>query len=583
MSEKEQERMRSSLLHSMNTGQREEDTIQSMEIVPSYNSEKGSQLDQAFEELKRPATDPLSCLRIAKAYVLEGRAPRNRRDEDNKGTLIRWLVAEALERKPSLFGPYRTDLKKYFDCLLTEETEQIKAWLKARDQSLSTIKRGDPFQDGHEYNKALQTEALSRLKAGKPLVIAITGAGYGDIIIMTPTVGDVAKTLQLIGSASRIRYVVRDKVAALVRYMLEDYKNVEVISYEGKNDALYLSNLALEQVPEVQFDVRGKSFIDGHEERAGIILAWEIENPAKKDNYVKSIVHLMAGHSEVFPIDDPDKVLVNSARESWQRDFSRNLGVKIFDNATRDDIAHVSMGLIKYIGDYLARETRIEVREHLAVLEKKPGFENGFICIVNAGSNDNKRITPSLASAIASQLASFCQNNNVGVLLLRSDYGDHGANENTLLKPIFMKHGIPAHQFFLTERVVDALVLMQASIAIIGPDTFLTHVGELFLDKPTVSFYADSAKGDFRIDNRVIAIQHPIGKQAEKNLLNYVPKISRLYASEIIHPFTDLSIDEEKSHYLVQVAQASFLEEVKTGMSKFERSILGLKRYDTGC
>ncbi len=544
-----------------------------MDDTPAYSSEKGSQIDQAFEELRRPTADPQSCIRIARAYMCEGRSPLERNNENMKGSLIRWLVVEALQTNPSLFSPYAYELRTYFDRLATQETVRVLQRRIQIDALLSTMQQGEAFK---EMNSS-QVEILSRLKANKPVVISMAYGPFGDTMLMTPAIEDIAKTLKKIGSGSKIRYIVKGEIVDLVRCMLRAYENTEVIAYDYRHDQsyyLYLARLAVENMPEIQFTTEGAPSIVDYAEKAGIILGWE--RPGEEytaQSFLQGTVfgRLKPFNSRILPLDGPDKVFANTSRRSLQRDLSDFLGVKIFESATLDDITHLSQGMQTFLQAYVTTKESADVCATLGELNPKTGFENGYLCVISQGSKDVKRILPGLAHVIAGEVADFCKQHHIGIVLIQTHPKD-----DVNLAFHFTAHGIPTHQFPTTKRVTDTLVLLQSARGVIGPDTFLLHAAEYFQDTPIVNFHADSAQRVFRIDDRVIPVQHPIAKQAEANLRVYIPGHSELYTREIIHPLTPLLTHEQRTsfHPLIQEAQNSLLHEARSALHEFKQRIL---------
>lgn len=558
--------------------------LEKLKDIPEYDPEKGSQIDQAFEELKHPVDDPqLSCLRIAKAYLslkeetspneIKKEEDKERKEQLEKAILIRWLLMSALETTniKDFFENYADELNSYFRALVKVETTSELEDKKRKDIILGSMQQGEILKELDDT----QSEALKRIKENKPLVFLMVDTGYGDMLLMAAAVADTAKTLEMIGSKSNIRYLVKPEMAELISAMLQNYPNIEVVpTYATNPDPLYLARLAIDNKPHIQFDENGNPFVPNYEQDAGIILVNDQrpQRPVNKEDFPKGTLYLGAHR----PLGLPLTQNINSSytfRHTMQVKLSYRLGLKIFNTARRNDISEFSEGIEKYINEYLESGKGEYIRNILDQLKRRPGFDNGFISIVSHGSNGSKRITPSVADYISQELSNFCKENNIGVVLLRTDNHKKPVDkESDQIEEHIEKYDIPIYQFFITPQIIDTLVLLKDSCGIMGPDTMLMHIAEFFKDKPVLDIHASTHKLLWRIDDRVITAQHIIAYQGELNLIQTraLSEIMSLY-EQIIHPLTVLTKDEKSNyHPLIQTVQDNIGNKIKNGIEEFK-------------
>lgn len=550
--------------------------LHALRDIPCYDTSQEALIDHAFEELKQPYTEAMSCLKIAKAHALgypsifacaektNNLSIIKQRVKKGKANLIEGVLAEVLKKRRTLFYPHAEILLLYLNALRRMHTDKQIAERIRQDEELSLLERGQPFaQAGLEG-----AEALSRLQTNRPLVFDMTTLGLGDACLLPPAIMMLATTLEMMGSQSPIRLVVDKKIANMIRYMVGRRSNIEVYPTEDKTDATGNLSLLMQlasdcQVPlekieaEVQDGAGEKGIIVG----LRLFIEWifaMVDDKTRHDFLINEIDYVATNCS------DGREVFASTFPRAVQRSLSCVLGMKIFDTPTRDDITECSQGIKRYIEEYMQHKPSLE--NQLLELQHMAGFENGYICIIERGSDDFKVMTPSLFAEIIEGLAPFCHQAKVGIVLINTSNNEKDTSDQ--LTSLLMPHHLPYYEVKIEKEIAYTLAYLQGARGVIGPDTFLTHVAEYFPELPVLKLFVAGNCRTFRIKQDIIAVEHSIAKRSHENLDTDVIFESWLYKKAFIHPFTTLARGDSpgRYHVIIKEVQGIFLERLKRGI-----------------
>lgn len=558
-----------------------------MQAIPCYENGRLSPIDQAFEELKRPSSDPLSCLRIAKAHILacpslagakeksESLLGLKQRIKKSQATLMAELLLEALEQNPALFQPHAENLLLYFRAVRVSEMDEKIHDRREQDRILQRVERGQ-FIPGRS---AEQVSAFARLKAGRPLVIDMATLGLGDTCLLPPGLLTVAKTLEMLQCQAPVRLVVHQKMLPLIRHMVAGYGNIEVYSIADK----FQNACNLELLLQLASD---------YEEPAGTSEGETLDGPTKSlpglilslRLFIEWIYVLVDNATRTkFLIQEMDyvatKPLCQELALSWsdtfvraiQRSFSMTLGLKVFDLLTRDDIEDCARGIQACIAEYLANNPSLE--SYLKHVRSRPGFENGYICLVDRGSDDFKMMTASLFDEIVRSLGGFCRQKRLGLVLIKTSADKNKHLHHLVVR--LLEDELPHVVIEIADDVAHTLAFLQHARGVIGPDTFLTHIAEYFPDVAILKIFVSGNRFSFRITAAPVMVEHPLARAASERYDVDVFFDSWLYKREFVHPLAILSSPEENSHFhpIIQETQSSFLRAVQRGLTALKKKI----------
>lgn len=555
--------------------------LNAMQDIPCYDTSQDALIDQAFEELKRPNTDAMSCLKIAKAHVLgylsilecaektSNLSIIKQRVKKSKANLIEGLLLEVLEKEPALFYPHTEKLLLYFNAIRKMNADKKIPERIRQDEELVLLEQGQPLRQ-LDLNR---TEALSRLKANRPLVFDLTTLGLGDACMLPPAIMMLASTLETIRSQSPIRLVVDKKIANMFRYMVGGRRNIEVYHVDDKSAAAFnlcfLTKLATGNQTASE-NVELGLWDDESEKKAGIIMGlrlfidwiFAIADDKMCHDFLINEIDYVATNCYA----DNSKIFANTFPRAVQRSLSSILGIKIFGTSDRDDITECSQGIKKYIEEYIKCDPSLE--NQLIKLQQMAGFENGYICFIERGSDDFKVMTVNLFAEIVEKLADFCRQSNVGIVLIKTSNDKEDVADQ--ITSLLLQRRIPYYRISIKEEIAYTLAFLRHARGVIGPDTFLTHAAEYFPKLPVLKIFSAGNYYTFRIKHNSIGVEHSLAKRSYENLDTDVFFESWLYKKAFIHPLTILAAEERinENHIIIQEIQDIFLERLRRGVEE---------------
>ncbi|GCE14946.1 hypothetical protein [Tengunoibacter tsumagoiensis] len=519
-------------------------------------------IDDCFQEIKE-CRDERSCLRIAEKFVSSYKNISNQ-DEKDKALLIRYLLSEVVTSKPSWFGN-DADLLRDF---LTESAQlSIREDMQKRaqlDLELATMERGQPLLQRTKH----QVDAFTRIQAHKPVVLAMNSIGMGDVLLLLPAILDFAETLNVVGSKSILKLVVYEKLASLLQHIVKDYENICLYAKGKENNVAFLSSLALEEQAAKQEEIN-LQLTEDRPTTGGIVILLNTYNIKRISTKNKTIYRRLT-----FIINKDFKLNnifnSNNCNKAAQRNISAIFGAKMFTNANNTAFT-VSEKMKQYIRSYQEDRKRSQRYIHES---KSHSTKNGYICIIDKGSQPSKHVIPTLFSFIIEILSDFCIERKISIFLIKTGKEEKDTEYDKSSTLALQKNGL-YYEICIDSDLAYTLTYLHQSCGAIGPDTFLIHAAEYLMNIPVVNIFVDSSCQTYRVNNESIAIEHPIAHQADCSLDIYVPALSEIYMRECIHPCTPL-INEgaaDHLHPLIKETQNIFTQRLVQGLELFKQKV----------
>jgi hypothetical protein len=545
--------------------------------------------------LRSPDTQGRSCLPIAQAYLSCSKIGELTRacagtnatvydvlhmlhagneDQpalDEKENVVRWILLEMLAEEPALFGGCARQLHHYL--LAIEHLLLFFSGIRNRiqeDHALQTLRQGDLLP-------ALRKDAaqrIMRLRKHLPIVFALQRMGLGDILLALPAIADMNETLRQLRVHSPLRITVPTKLAPLIQYLFDDDERVEVYSIETTDMNLYQDSLRSLAYPQPGDEVLV--------EQGGMVLALgsrDLDPALVRQGEQEGVLFGLISFLNTSPYSDhitelassdevvstASRFMATTFRRAMQRSLSHALGIKIYDDEQRDNLDRLTLRLAHYLSAYTQTTPAwLDV----TALHTQPGFEQGYISIIQRGTVASKHLTGNLFSFILTELAVTCQQEHIGVVLITDPQSDK-MNLQPFRESARSMH-LPYREISIQENVAYSLALLQHARGVIGPDTFLTHAAEYMIGVPVVNLFSSSNSFTFRVDERLLGVEHTLarGTRWDSNLATY-PE-GELYRHEFVHPFTVL-LPTEKAQYhpLIYGVQALFTQRIHESLHQF--------------
>ncbi len=563
-----------------------------LDRIPCYGDEHGPSMEHAFVALKAPRTDCQSCLQIVKTYLCTSRITKltralhkskaemkdiyhwllQRPDEppiiDGKENIIRWIVTDALERDATFFGNYAEDLYQYFlfHSYLLACIGGMQARMKAEERLLP-LKRGQVPNLLHKD----MADVILRLKKHQPVVFATQTMGLGDIIMSLPAIQDVAHTFAQLLVGSPLRLVVPSKLAPMIQYLMNEEIGIEVYTIETKDANLFTECLECLAYPDMDVPENVSSLEHVVQRKQGgtvLLLGFRGTN-LEKITQVRQESNVYFGAIDfmnTYPYSSEDtSVFATTYRRSMQRSLSTTLGIKIYDDETRDNIDQIVERMERYLVEYVQQSSSLQ--KEITEL-KKSGFENGYICCIEQGTIESKRLTADLFAFMLDELADFCRQHAIGILLIKNQ-ADAPDAASTLSSIAYQK-GLAYHEVIIREDIAYTLVFLREARGVIGPDTFLTHAAEFISSGPVLDILSNSNGQSFRLSEHTYLVEHVLAKGVRWDSRHVSYEECRIYTQEFTHPFTILSNETRaKFHYLIQSAQDVLVQRLRESLAQF--------------
>ena len=376
-----------------------------------------------------------------------------------------------------------------------------------------------------------------------------------------PAICNVADTFEQLGLKNPIRIVVPQKLGALIQFVLNKYKYIEVYSLDIENMEMYIE--IVKKLAYREFD----STEQDENRQGGIIVSLivDIGQNEKKIDGNQPILSFMVNFLPLSSLnyEELQPAFFTTYKSAMQISLSYQLGIKMYHE---EDHCQLAQTLEVYLKQYTKKSCFWQ--EHINKLKESKGFEQGYICLIEQGSIQTKWVITSLFTFLLTQLQKFCQIYQIGIVLIKNS--DQELDTSIKKADIAREKGIAYEEITIQDDIAYTLAFLQHAQGVIGPDTFLLHAAEYFPDLPLLGLYSNSHVGIFRLNKSTYQVSHMLANGALWDAYFVSYNESHFYSQEILHPFTILNY-EEKSNYhpLIQTVQDAFRQRLQEALSHF--------------
>ncbi len=530
----------------------------SLKVEPRDKTQQAF-LDFAFEEMRTFDGNKQSSLIVLKAYLLSRvaqdkkvytneEASLEESDRFNESHLLRMLLLQTARQDPSQFGTVGRQVQ---EALIPKYSPYINLSTQLGRLESAWIDRESEV--GKPWGKTENSSIFQKFQDGRPIVYCLK-TGLGDVALSLPVFKTLVETIIACGFGNKFYILSGQKQVTFIKNALGDLAKgiIFKIAENGQE------NEAVRQCLEEGNDMRQ----DGTDPQTGILLGFTVKDEfLHVDQLSENVTYL-----KVSPPIDPI-----FAEESEQRhSFSRSLLLELSGEFKRllynpreiVDTTSIARAFHEYLEQYR--------RDHQDVInemeEKKKIVGGKYIFLCGKGSQPTKRLTPSGCLEIIKEFK------DTGVGFVYMDPGDKkGPNELSEIKSLFEANNIPFVVIEQQKEFEPTFLWMEDAVATIGVDTFLTHVAEYF-GYPVLNIFLDSDANLWRLDDRVIAVEHPLASLLREEHLTYFPGISeKMILNLELYPTDKPS---EHAHPIVKTVQEKFFENLREKLRELRKRVV---------
>lgn len=506
--------------------------LQQLEGIPCFpDTSDKTGFARAYESLQQEesAAEPESFpLGIVKAFLFSQR----QHDTAGEAYLLKRILMQALAVSPELFGPYAQEIRDYLAAISQKNFFNESSVSEGELKAFSSLTSGDALPG------AIPNGIRNRILHGDPVVIDISTTALGDGLLLCTNVYDIAQAIRKMGTKNKFTVVVSASISPVAKALLKDIP--EVLLTVGPGDTsdedeeqAFLQDLAT----------------DGMGRKGTIFKFYATRSIYIDDDYIYQPFYL-----PVMPeITDPEEAYSWSTyRRQMQANISTLAGTVLFDPQHPNESEDLRRSLLEHIQGYLD----VHPQQQIQLDRLRKEHAGGYICLVTNGSTAQKSLPKSAQSFILDAVSDYCRKTDTAVVVINTQ-------KNT---PVLVRQGekrVETYETGIDNDIFYAASFLAGAKAVIGPDTFLTHLAE-FLPTAVLDLHVDSHPSFWRLDERMHTAQSfLVNGMIEENAWIYDPADSALYADSFTHPFV-LGVGRRKRlHSLVRTVQESFAREIQ--------------------